>query len=53
MNTEIEAWEGEGGAHRPIESTVALSTRGHRTLWIGVLYAAAIAVALAFVAKLY
>jgi len=53
MERAIEAGEGEGGAHRSLASRVVQSTRHHRTLWIGVLYAIAIAMVLAVVAELY
>jgi hypothetical protein len=53
MERAIEVWEGEGGARRWVACEAAQSTRHHRTLWIGVLYAITIGVVLAFVAKLY
>ena len=52
MGRAIEVWEGEGGAYRSIASKVVQSTRHHRTLWTGVLYALTIIVVLALVAKL-
>ena len=53
MDRAIEVWEGEGGAPGRVASKIAQSARRYRTLWIGVLHAAAIIVVLAFVAKLY
>ncbi len=53
MDSAIELWEGEGGAHRAVASKVVQSTRHHRTLWIGVFYAITIVLVLAVVAKLY
>ena len=53
MGRAIEVGEGRGGAHRSVASNVLRSTRDHRTLWIGVLYALAIVITLAVVAKLY
>ena len=52
MDRALEVWEGEGGAHRSVASKVVQSTRHHRTLWTGVLYAITIVVILAVVAKL-
>jgi hypothetical protein len=52
MNRAIEVWEGEGGAHTPVVSKMVHSIR-HRTLLTGVVYAIAIVVVLAVVAKLY
>jgi hypothetical protein len=53
MDRAIEVWEGEGGAHSPVVSKVVQGTRHLRTLWTGVLYATAIVIVLAVVAKLY
>jgi len=53
MDSAIEVREGEGEAHRSVASRVVQSTRRHRTLWTGVLYAIVIAMVLAVVAKLY
>jgi len=52
MDRAIEVWEGEGGAHSPVVSKVVQGTCHRRTLWMGVLYAIAIAVVLAVVGKL-
>ncbi len=53
MDRAIEVWEGEGGTHRSVAAKVVQSTRRHRTLWIGVLYAITIGIVLAVVTKLY
>jgi hypothetical protein len=53
MDRAIEVWEGEGGTHRSVVANVVQSTRHHRTLWIGVLYAITIVMVLVVVAKLF
>jgi hypothetical protein len=53
MSKAIGAWKGEGVAFGWVASQVALNSRQHRTLWIGVLYATTIVVVLAVVARIY
>jgi hypothetical protein len=53
MAKAIEVWEDEGGARGWVASKAAQSARLHRTSWTGVLYAIAIVVVFAVVARLY
>jgi hypothetical protein len=53
MGRAIEVWEGEGGACGWVAYNVSQSTRAHRRVEIGALYAIMIVVVLAVATKLY